>query len=123
MITQFGMSDKLGLASLEGPRHATFLMVPTQSPKEYSEETARLIDAEVKQILSEAHIKARDILLSQRPALEALAKLLLEKEVVDRPALQAILKVRSIDSIKERKRSADPSGNENAQTTAEREKP
>ncbi|MBM2803436.1 MAG: ftsH [Deltaproteobacteria bacterium] len=43
MITQFGMSEKLGLASLEGPRHATFLMVPTQSPKEYSEETARLI--------------------------------------------------------------------------------
>ena len=45
MITQFGMNEKLGLAALEGPRHATFLMVPTQSPKEYSEETARLIDA------------------------------------------------------------------------------
>ena len=59
MITQFGMNEKLGLASLEGPRHATFLMVPTQSPKEYSEETARLIDAEVKQILSEAHSKAQ----------------------------------------------------------------
>ncbi|HEX2929980.1 MAG TPA: ATP-dependent zinc metalloprotease FtsH [Candidatus Binatia bacterium] len=107
MITQFGMSEKLGLASLEGPRHATFLMVPTQSPKEYSEETARLIDSELKQILSEAHAKARDILLAHRPALEELAKLLLEKEVVDRPALQAILKVRSIDSLKEKKRAAD----------------
>jgi cell division protease FtsH len=107
MITQFGMSEKLGLASLEGPRHATFLMVPTQSPKEYSEETAQLIDRELKQILSEAHAKARDILLAHRPALEELAKLLLEKEVVDRPALQAILKVRSIDSLKEKKRAAD----------------
>src|SRR6185503_5118847 len=122
MITQYGMSQKLGLASLEGPRRATFLMVPTQSPKEYSEETARLIDAEVKQILSEAHTKARDILLAHRTALEALAKLLLEKEVVDRPALQAILKVRSIDSIKDRKRALDPSGNESNQTNPEREK-
>ena len=121
MITQFGMSEKLGLASLEGPRHATFLMVPTQSPKEYSEETARLIDSEVKQILSEAHGKARDILLSHRSALEELAKLLLEKEVVDRPALQAILKVRSIDSLKDKKRAADASGSESNQTDVERE--
>jgi len=113
MITQFGMSEKLGLASLEGPRHATFLMVPTQSPKEYSEETARLIDAEVKQILSEAHTKARVILDAHRGALEELAKLLLEKEVVDRPALQAILKVRSIDSLKDKKKSADTPGSEN----------
>jgi cell division protease FtsH len=85
MITQFGMSEKLGLASLEGARTATFLMVPTQSSKEYSEETARLIDEEVKQILTEAHTRARDILVSHRLALEELAKLLLEKEVVDRP--------------------------------------
>ena len=124
MITQFGMSEKLGLAALEGPRHATFLMVPTQSPKEYSEETARLIDSELKQILSEAHTKARDILLAHRSALEELAKLLLEKEVVDRPALQAILKVRRIDSAKEKnekKRSPDAQGSESNQPNAESE--
>jgi cell division protease FtsH len=121
MITQFGMSEKLGLASLEGPRHATFLMVPTQSPKEYSEETAQVIDAEVKQILLEAHSKARDILLAHRAALEELAKLLLEKEVVDRPALQAILKVRSVDSLKEKKRTAEYNGGENPGASAEDE--
>jgi cell division protease FtsH len=121
MITQFGMNEKLGLASLEGPRRATFLMVPTQSPREYSEETARLIDGELKQILSEAHVRARDILLAHRSALEELAKLLLEKEVVDSTALQAILKVRSIDSLKEKKRAADPSGNVSNPSNAERE--
>jgi cell division protease FtsH len=121
MITQFGMSEKLGLASLEGPRHATFLMVPTQSSKEYSEETARQIDAEVKQILSEAHSKARDILLAHRAALEELAKLLLEKEVVDRPALQAILKVRSLDSMKEKKRAEEWNGGESPGASAEDE--
>src|SRR6266508_486484 len=123
MITQFGMSEKLGLASLEGPRHSTFLMVPTQSPREYSEETARLVDAEVKQILSEAHVKARDILLAHRSALEELANLLLEKEVVDRPALQAILKVRSIDSLKDKKKSADTQGSENKQRNVEHTQP
>jgi cell division protease FtsH len=123
MITQFGMSEKLGLASLEGARTATFLMVPTHSPKEYSEETARLIDEEVKQILAEAHTRARDLLISRRAALEELAKLLLEKEVVDRPALQAILKVRSIDSIKEKKKPADPQENDRYERNLEREQP
>jgi len=124
MVTQFGMSEKLGLATLEGPRRASFLMVPTESRQEYSEETARLIDAEVKQILSEAHTKARDILLAHRAALEELAQLLLEKEVVDRPALQAILKVRRIDSVKEKndkKRSPEVQRSEKIQPNVERE--
>jgi cell division protease FtsH len=121
MITQFGMSEKLGLASLEGPRRATFLMVPTQSPKDYSEETARLIDGEVKLILSQAHTKAREILIAHRGALEELAKLLLDKEVVDRPALQAILEMRSIDSIKEKKHVAESNGSESPAASAEGE--
>jgi cell division protease FtsH len=123
MITQFGMSEKLGLASIEGPRRSTFLMVPTQSPREYSEETARLIDSELKQILAEAHTKARDILIANRTALEELAKLLLEKEVVDRPALQAILKVRSIDSLKDKKKSADTHGSESNEGNVEHAQP
>jgi cell division protease FtsH len=121
MVTQFGMSEKLGLASLEGARTATFLMVPARTPREYSEETARLIDEEVKQILAEAHSRARDLLSSRRAALEELAKLLVEKEVVDRPALQAILKVRSIDSIKEKKRSGETREADSAEGRAERE--
>jgi cell division protease FtsH len=107
MVTQFGMSEKLGLVSLEGPRTPLFLPIPTHVPKEYSEETARVIDEEIKKILSEIHAKVREILTAQRQALEELAKLLLEKEVVERPQLQAILKVRSLDSAKERKKSGE----------------
>jgi cell division protease FtsH len=105
MVTQFGMSDRLGLVSLEGPRTPLFLPVPMQSAKEYSDDTARVIDAEVKQILAEAHEKVKEILATHRPALEELAQLLLKKEVVERPELQAILKVVSIERAKERKRS------------------
>ncbi|MBI2998060.1 MAG: ATP-dependent metallopeptidase FtsH/Yme1/Tma family protein [Deltaproteobacteria bacterium] len=109
MVTQFGMSEKVGLVSLEGPRTPTFLPIPTQAPKEYSEETARVIDEEVKKILSEVHTKVRELLASYRPALDELAKLLLEKEVVERPELQAILKVRSLDRVKEKKRLTEAS--------------
>ena len=107
MVTQFGMSDRLGLVSLEGPRTPLFLPVPMQSAKEYSEDTARVIDAEVKQILTDAHEKVRATLAAHRSALEELAQLLLKKEVVERPELQAILKVVSIDRAKEKKKSLE----------------
>ena len=70
---------------------------------------------------SDAGRAARETL--HRSALEELAKLLLEKEVVERPQLQAILKVRSIDSIKEKKKSADTQENESCERKFEREQP
>jgi cell division protease FtsH len=92
MVTQFGMSEKVGLVSLEGPRTPLFLPVPNLNPKEYSDETARTIDEEVKRLLSETHAKVTQILSPRRQALDQLAQLLLQKEVLDRPQLQAILK-------------------------------
>ncbi len=112
MVTQFGMSERLGLVSLEGPRTPLYLPVPMPSSKEYSEATARAIDAEVKQILTEAHEKVRETLATHRAALEELAQLLLKKEVVERPELQAILKVVSIDRAKERKKPVELPGND-----------
>jgi cell division protease FtsH len=117
MVTQFGMSEKLGLVALEGPRTPLFLPIPMQSAKEYSDETARVIDAEVKQILERAHDKVREILASHRPALEELASLLLKKEVVERPELQAILKIRSIDRAKERKKAPEVKESEQVRTS------
>ena len=105
MVTQFGMSETLGLVSLEGPRQPLFLPIPMQSAKEYSDDTARTIDAEVKQILTACHGKVKEILAAHRPALEELAQLLLKKEVVERPELQAILKVVSIERAKDRKKT------------------
>ena len=102
MVTQFGMSDRLGLVALEGPRTPMFLPVPTHQPREFSEETARMVDEEIKKLLTDAHARVREILSSHRVALEEIAKVLLRKEVVERPELLAILKVRSIGAHKER---------------------
>ena len=46
MITRYGMSEALGLETFEAPRQALFLHMPTGAPREYSNETARIINAE-----------------------------------------------------------------------------
>jgi cell division protease FtsH len=89
------------------------------SAKEYSEDTARVIDAEVKQILTQAHEKVCETLAAHRPALEELAQLLLKKEVVERPELQAILKVVSIDRAKERRKTVEASASEAGEVSKE----
>src|SRR6266478_4136154 len=63
MITQYGMSEMLGLATFEAPRQALFLPVPSGQPKEYSERTAEVIDAEIQQMLNAAHERVRAALV------------------------------------------------------------
>jgi cell division protease FtsH len=82
---------------LEGARTPLFLPVPSPVAKGYSEETANLVDVEVKTILSETHAKVAAMLRAHRRALEGAAKLLLEKEVIERPELQAILAAAALE--------------------------
>jgi cell division protease FtsH len=91
MITQYAMSEQLGLATYEAPRRAMFLGVDAGADKAYSDDTAREIDAEIRALLEAAHARVRDTLTTQRAVLEALAKLLMEREVVDRASLDELL--------------------------------
>ncbi len=91
MITQYGMSETLGLATFEEPRQALFLPVPSVQQKDYSERTAEAIDAEIQQMLNAAHERARTTLGAKRATLEALAKRLIQQEVVDRAALVQLI--------------------------------
>ncbi len=91
MVTQYGMSDALGLGTFERPRQALFLRGPSVSEREYSEDTARVIDAEMRKLLEAARQRVRETLEEKRNILEALAKLLIEKEAVDRNALTTLL--------------------------------
>jgi cell division protease FtsH len=94
MITRYGISGHLGLATFEEPRQALFLPVPTGGLKEYSEEAARVIDGEIQMLLEAARTRVRETLTAKRRVLEALAKLLMEREVVDRAALTQLLAVK-----------------------------
>ena len=92
MVTQYGMSERLGQVAFDMTRPAPFLNIPQANQSvNYSEATARVIDEEVGRLIREAHDRVTHTLTEQRGALEALARLLLEKEVVERPALDALL--------------------------------
>ena len=91
MVTQYGMSQALGLGTFERPRQALFLNGPRATDREYSEDTARMIDLEVRALLQAGHDRVRETLTAKRTVLEALAKVLIEQEVVDRDALTALL--------------------------------
>jgi cell division protease FtsH len=90
MVTQYGMSEKVGLMTYNGAGRAA-LLPGLPLPREHSEETARLIDTEASRILAEAHVKVSGLLTQQRGLLEQLAQRLLEKEVVEAEELQALL--------------------------------
>jgi cell division protease FtsH len=85
MVKEYGMSTNMGLTTYERP-HNPFLKGDSYFPteKEYSERIASEIDEEVKRILEQAHEAAKRIIEEKRHVVEALAALLLEKEVVDR---------------------------------------
>jgi cell division protease FtsH len=91
MVARYGMSEALGLATFEAPRQALFLNVPSMAQREYSEETARRIDAEIEQLLETAHGRVRETLTARREVLTSLAKMLIEKEVVSKADLDALL--------------------------------
>jgi len=100
MVTQYGMSEQLGLATFGRARTSPFLGAPVYpEQREYSEQTAQDIDEEVRKLLEEAHGRVHDTLTAKRQILEALARLLLEKEVVDRRALDELLKIHGSGAI------------------------
>jgi len=92
MVTEFGMSDALGAINYDGNKRARFLDIPMPQERGlHGEDTARLIDAEIKRILTDAHDKARDILTSNRDKLETVTRRLLEIEVMEGDELRRLL--------------------------------
>ena len=91
MVTQYGMSETLGLRTFERERRSRFLESAAISSKEYSEEKSSAIDAEVEEIFKRSHARVQRILSERRTVLDQIAHRLLEKEVVDGEELRAIL--------------------------------
>ena len=91
MVTQFGMSDRLGLVTLGKKDHEVFLGRDIMEDRNYSEEIAYAIDQEVRSIIDECFEHAKQILTDNRDRLEEITALLLEKEVLDGDELGALL--------------------------------
>ena len=83
MVTKYGMSDSLGTITFGADQEEVFLGRDLAHAKEYSEETAAIIDEEVKKIVDAGYEKAINILSEHVDKLHAVAKVLLEKEKID----------------------------------------
>ena len=83
MVTKYGMSDKIGTIMLGSNQEEVFLGRDFSHGKEYSEETAGIIDEEVKAIIDNAYKTAEEILKTNIDKLHAVAGVLLEKEKID----------------------------------------
>ena len=85
--------ERLGQVAFDAARPGAYLAV-SQAPQQinYSEETARIIDEEVGRLIREAHDRVTETLSAKRDILESLARLLLVREVVDRTALDELLR-------------------------------
>ena len=91
MVTEYGMSDRLGLVSYERPRQPMFLPESFTPGKNYSEAKAAQIDDEVTRFIEEAHQRVRKILSERRTVLDDLAHLLSEQESVEGVELRNML--------------------------------
>jgi cell division protease FtsH len=91
MVTRFGMSDKLGPVALGRSQGGMFLGRDIAAERDFSEETAAAIDEEVSELVAEAYRRATTVLTANRPVLDEIAELLVEKETVDAEELQELL--------------------------------
>lgn len=93
MITEFGMSPKLGRVHYSEMKRSPFLMgaMPAAGEHVHSEETIREIDLEIKRLIDTGYSVAHTVLSTRRPAMEHLTRVLLEKEVMDATQLREVL--------------------------------
>jgi cell division protease FtsH len=92
LITKYGMSEKVGPITLAAEEEMVFLGKELgMTEKHYSEETAKLVDEELSRLMNEAFKKAKNILEKNRPALDALAKKLMQEESVEREDFEKMM--------------------------------
>ncbi len=91
MVTHWGMSDKLGPMSFRIGEEHVFLGKEIQEQRDFSEETAHLIDEEVRRLLLDADEQAYKIIADHRPEMEKLVELLLQKEELLSDDLKTLL--------------------------------
>lgn len=93
MVKEYGMSEKLGYITFEAERKPLFLDINQGiGAKDYSEETAREIDNEIRRIIDESCNTVKSLLLDNKDILEKIAKTLLEKESIDGEELRLLIK-------------------------------
>ncbi len=92
MVTEYGMSDKLGPLNYGGPQQEIFLGRDFSQQRNFSEDTARVIDAEVHEIVTRNYERAKRIIIEKREGLVAIAEALLVRETLDGNDVELLMK-------------------------------
>ena len=90
MVTQYGMSEKVGMIQYGSDEDEVFIGRDFGHTKNYADQTAALIDSEVKRIIDESYRKAKEILSQNEEVLHKCAALLIEKEKIGREEFEAL---------------------------------
>ena len=98
MVTEWGMSEKVGPISYASDKEV-FIGRDMASHVSYSEETAAIIDEEVRAIVENALAKARELLSSHKPLLDNMARLLIERETIFSEEVDMLMEVKSPEEI------------------------
>ena len=93
MVTKYGMSQRLGHLTFGKPYEEVFLGRDIAEEKNYSEETARIIDEEVKKIVDQCYVESKKMLMEHKKDLDLLANKLLEKEVMNDDDVKILLNI------------------------------
>lgn len=91
MVTQFGMSETLGPRTFGSGQSAIFLGRELGEQRDYSEQAAEEIDNEIRRIVETAYQRSKDLLTEHRNKLDTLAKILLERETLDRSEFEELM--------------------------------
>jgi cell division protease FtsH len=116
MVTEYGMSKELGPVTYGGDGGDVFLGRDLATRKDYSEQKAREIDDEVASILSEKYDEASTLLTDNRGLLNSIAEALLERETLEGPQLDLILRGEPLPELK-----PDASGDSNSSARPKRD--
>lgn len=101
MIKEYGMSEQLGQIFFERERKSPFLEQVPQSSTDYSEDTARIIDQEVKNILDAQYQVATDILTKYKSVLDRGAQIILKEENIEGERLKALLETDQLGGVRD----------------------
>ena len=99
MVTEFGMSEKLGLICYSDDSQPMFLGRDMATHNSYSEETARMIDEEVRNIVATQHERALKLLTENRSILDNMARVLIERETIYTEEVDLLMEGKSYEEV------------------------
>ena len=99
MVTQWGMSEKLGLVAYDSDQPVFVGMEYGHSERSYSQETAATIDSEIRRLVSEAHERAVKLLTENRSILDNMSRVLVERETIYTEEVQMLMKGATWDEV------------------------